>query len=432
MRTKWLYSLAFSALILSGCKKDVVLSAESFIKVMTTSTPYIARDVVELSDGSFLLSAVQSIDNFNASVNPATDLPSLLNKYDHSGDFLWQIELPENVRVLWHCRLMKNGNIVVVGFSGEHNSEYVGVVTLSQNGTILKRHAFFNSSRSLPSSYGDNSVDCMVLQNGNIALTMPHSMGSNIPLVPRLVILDSELNTVFDKRYQPNGIIPKQDMYQLYVQQDPNGDVMLSGRADESRNDTLGYTSFVLKLESNSYKPIAYNSFAGNNALTAPSNLTFQNANNAVWTSSGPSNPDTLLNYWFNLRNQEKFLIGRSISVLKMNADLQIDKTETIEGYLKNGFIRTIIGCKDGGYMMLGTCNINSNQLVPSDYRILLVKVRADLSLEWIEIPGTNGPAIGADIKETDLGYVISATHVPFGEFSQPIVFNTDKKGKIK
>ena len=114
MTINWWYSLLFLTLILSGCKKDSVLSSESFIKVMTTSTPYIARDVVALSDGSFILSAVQSIDNFNASLNPASDSLALLNKFNASGDLLWQIELPEIVQVLWHCRLMKNGKIPYV------------------------------------------------------------------------------------------------------------------------------------------------------------------------------------------------------------------------------------------------------------------------------------------------------------------------------
>ncbi|MFT5513235.1 MAG: hypothetical protein ACI8SE_001641, partial [Bacteroidia bacterium] len=68
MRKTLSVCFAFVALTFSGCKKDVVLNTESFIKVMSTTTPYIARDVVESPDGSFLLSAVQSIDNFNATV----------------------------------------------------------------------------------------------------------------------------------------------------------------------------------------------------------------------------------------------------------------------------------------------------------------------------------------------------------------------------
>jgi hypothetical protein len=407
-----------------------VQSSESFVKVLTSPSDYIARGVLELPDGSLLLPSVSSVpQNFNVNNSLSSGLPSVLTKMDALGELLWQIELPETVQFLWHCRLLKNGNIIAVGFNSDENSEQIGLVTLNQEGTILNQFSIFNSSRSLPSSYGDKSVDCIVLQNGNIALAVPHSLGSNIPLIPRLLVFSPELVKVFDRRYASNALVPTEDVYQLYLSEDLLGNIVLNGRNQGA--DTLTNFAFMVELEASSYVPQQFQLFqkAG---INSPASLVLSNAGNWIWTSSGTSEPDTLLNYWFNFRNQEKFPIGPSIALWQTNNDFQNSITKTIDGYPKNGYISTIKKCTSGGFILLGTCNINENQQIPSEYRVLMIKLTEDLNIEWIQTPNTNGPSIGSDIIETEAGYLVSATHISLGEFSQPIVFKTDVNGIIK
>ncbi len=429
-RTK-LYSATLVICLFMACEKGEVEYSESFIRIMDTPSSYIARTVLELGDKSFVLCALSATDGFNSESNPSSGMPSLLSKYTSTGALLWNIELPKSVQVLWHCRLLDNGDIVAVGFNSEDNSEWVGLATISPSGELLKEHSFFNSSRSLPSSYGDNSIDCAVLQNGNIALTMPHSMGSNISLVPRLVVLDTELNKIVDRRYSPNSIVLERDLYQIYIQEDASGNLILNGRDKSTVTDTLNYFAFMLKLQAGSYEPIGFQLFH-NSEKTSPSNLAISNTDDAIWTSCGPSQLDSSFNYWFNLRNQEKFLIGSTIQVWKVNTTSQIAETAAITGYLKNGFIQCTKKCESGGYIMVGTCNINTDQQVPSEYRILVVKVADDMSVEWIQTPDLSFPTIGADIVETSHGYLVSATHASLGEATRPIVLQIDKNGLIR
>jgi hypothetical protein len=256
-------------------------------------------------------------------------------------------------------------------------------------------------------------------------------MGSNISLVPRLVVLDTELNEVFDRRYTPNTIVLERDLYQIYMQEDASGNLILNGRDKSTASDTLDYFAFMLKLQAGFYEPIDFRLFH-TKEKSSPSSLAISNTDDAIWTSSGPSQLGSSFNYWFNLRNQEKFLIGSTIQVWKVNTTSQITETAAITGYLKNGFIQCTKRCESGGYIMVGTCNINTDQQVPSEYRILVVKVADDMSVEWIQTPDLSFPTIGADIVETSDGFLVSATHVSLGETRSPVVFQIDKNGLIR
>jgi hypothetical protein len=82
--------------------------------------------------------------------------------------------------------------------------------------------------------------------------------------------------------------------------------------------------------------------------------------------------------------------------------------------------------------MLLGTCNINSNQQISSEYQVMLIKLSTNFTLQWMQFPKTNSQSVASDIIETEAGYLVSATHLSFGEQSSPILFKTDKNGNIK
>ena len=146
--------------------------------------------------------------------------------------------------------------------------------------------------------------------------------------------------------------------------------MLLHGNIATSTND-MAYAS-TLKLSAGSYDPVYHQLFEGNQPLST-SNCVLSNSDHLVWASSGPTAADILFNSWFNQRNQELFLIGPTITVWKTNGDSASTQKFEFSGFQKNGFVNKVINTSDGGFMLLGTCNINANQQIASEYQIMMI-----------------------------------------------------------
>jgi hypothetical protein len=429
MKNNCIYIIAFSLLMTFACKKEVMtdsLSSNSFLKVVQTSKPYFARNVLELKDGSLILSAVAPIDGeFDEENNLSSDYPSLLVKYHASGDLIWQIELPEVTHVLWQIIELSNGNIAAVGFDSQDNSSQVGLVIISPLGEILNQTSYINITNNLPRG-NLNPVSLLELSSGDIAIATVTSNVNNVWYAARLVIFNSQLNKSFDRVYAPDAIVQARSPFQLSIEEDKMGNLLLNGNITASS----GFYASTLKLSAVTYDPVYHQLFQGNLPFST-SSCVISNSDQLVWASSGPTAADSLFNSWFNQRNQELFLIGPEITVWKTDGDSTNTEKFEISGYQRNGFVNKVINTSDGGYMLLGTCNINANQQIASEYQIMMIKLSADFSFQWMQFPKTNSQAVSSDIKEIASGYLVSATHLSLGEESLPVMFKTNKNGII-
>jgi len=426
-------------IVLVACKKEEIQSNTSslpLLKVMQVDEPFYARDVLELNDSSIIIGAVAPINGkFDEYNNPSSDSPSLLTKYAANGNLLWQLELPEPVHVLWQSIELENGNIAVVGLNSEDNSRQVGLAIISPQGDVLNQASYYNVTNQFPVRQ-INPVDFIELSTGNIAVV---TSTSNVPagmyIAARLVVFDPLLNIVFDRIYTSDEIVLSRPPAQISIVEDAAGDLILHGldlMVSASNNDDFGKIhAFALKLSAETYDPV-YHQLFKNEQKFSSSNIALDNSGKLVWAACGPLAADSLYYSWFNFRNQEVFLIGPEITVWQTNGDSTTTQKRQFSGFPKYGFINKLINTSDGGYMLLGTCNINPNQQISSEYQIMMIKISADYTMEWMRFPKTNSQSISSDIVETSSGYLVSATHLSLGEQSRPIVFKTDKNGIIK
>lgn len=432
------YILVFGLLLLFGCAKKSALnevSSKSLLKAMQVSEPFFARGTLELKDGSIILGAVAPIagdfDEFN---NLSSLSPSLLAKYTADGKLIWQTELPEVVHVLWETMELRNGNIAVVGFNSDDNSKQIGLAFISPDGELLSQQSYFNVTSNYPLRE-INPVACLELSSGNIALATSTSNVANAYIAIRLVVFDSALNEVFDRIYAHDTIVQNRPPGQMSIVEDETGNIILHGldyrfETQLSIVDTTNIYAFALKLSSGNYDPIYYQSF-GNAQAFSPSNCVLSNSGSLIWASCGPSAADSAYNSWFNQRNQELYLIGSEITLWQTDGNTNNTKQYRFSGFPKRGFINKLIKTSDGGYLLLGTCNINPNQEFSSEYKIMMIKLSANISLEWMQFPNTNSQSVANDITETTSGYIVSATHLSLRQQNRPILFKTDKNGNI-
>lgn len=421
-------------LFLCNCSKgNDESTSESFFKVVETNGDYFARNLLEFNDGSILIGAVASIGNeFDEGNNPTSEQPSILVKYDANGDVIWRRETPEVVHTLWSTVKLKNGNIALAGFNSDDNSKQVGIVILNQDAEIISQSSYFNVTEKSP-LFLENPVTCLELSNGNLALVTTTSNSFPYQVAMRLVVMDADLNLVLDKIHIPDSIIPYRAPSQITLAEDQMGNLMMNGRDFRFLpSDSLYNFGISIKLQAGSFQPLFFKSISSE-INQSPSRFALSQSGDMVWTSTYFENSNFDFGSWFNFRNQEKFKIGPKTRVW-ITDGVQGNSQEKLvfDSYPKNGFFNKTISTSDGGYMLIGTCNINSNQDFASDYKTMMVKLNSSLQMEWIRYPNNNSNTIAQDIIETATGYIISATHLSLGEENRPLIFKTDKNGRIK
>ena len=279
---------------------------------------------------------------------------------------------------------------------------------LNEDGEILKQHSFYDLSAQ---------VGCIQLANGNLALLTNEG---------RLLIFDLDLNQLFDKSYGGGN--------QGSLAEGSSGALYLQCSLYSNNSDNFDF-SFITKLRPFDYE-IVYQQTLFYPVVLSPSNIALSSDDKTVIASArfstGRDGNRGLTNTAFKPSNQEEYLTGPTLVIWQSDGVFENTKQLEISGFPKNAYIKKIKGCNDGGYILIGTCNINSDQTLHSEYRVLLIKLSTNLEMEWMQVPNTNSPAIGDDVVEISTGYLISATHLSLNENTRPILFKTGFTGKIE
>tara|TARA_R110000868_G_scaffold141490_2_gene358069 strand:- start:605 stop:1909 length:1305 start_codon:yes stop_codon:yes gene_type:complete len=431
---KLIYFISLAALILS-CQKEEEnkSSSATWLKVMDCGDDFFARDILELRDGSVLMGAVPELKlNFNESTNPSSLKASQLAKYSDKGQLEWQISLPETVHVLWHTLELNNGNIAILGFNSDDNSKQIGIVIINPEGRVLKEKSYYNVTNQAP-WYSLNPVNFIELASGNIAIASSSSNITNAYLATRLVILDQDLNLLVDRSYIPNASASINYPGQISLAEDLNGEIILHGlhlRLNILSSSDSTHNSFSIRLSATTYNVISFDYFQLSPSAS-PSEVILNTNRDLIWASAIGNANDSLQNLWFNQRNQELYIVGSQIALTRIEKASGAGQQLYFGAYPKNAFITKVIQTSDGGYLLLGTCNINSNLQLNSQYQIMLIKLKTDFTLDWMRFPQTNSQSIARDVTETENGYFLSATHLSLGQRSRPLLLKTNKQGFI-
>ncbi|MCZ4409838.1 hypothetical protein O3Q51_13540 [Cryomorphaceae bacterium 1068] len=428
------------ALITWGCSKDSDSSRSfSSIKLLDTSTDYLARTILTLPDGSVFMGCVGQEDEGNPG-NYGTR-PSLLAKYDGQSALEWVIELPPEVYVLWKCISLSNGHILAVGYDNERNSQMVGAVILDSEGTVLHTTSFFNQLSTSSSDGPRSTVDAIQIQDGRIILVIPNRITENGNAVLRVVSLDDQLFALEDINYENLDDLENRGMRQFSIEQDSNGDLLIAGtmiRTVGSENPFMGIIKLSSSLDVISSRAITSLSipfpgpFEGNSRGEIASNIALDPIGYPVFVSSLRNPNDSLYEPLFNLRDQEFFMRAPQFELWNVNSNEVEAPIKQISGYPSNAIIQKLRSTSDGGYIMVGTCGVNDNQGIPSNYQLLIVKVDPSLNLQWLSFPRMQYATLGADIIESGGGYLVTGSQRFLGQTNKPFFLRINQSGIIE
>ncbi len=426
----YIATCACLASLLMACEKPEVNNpSRAFLKYIPVSELYLARGAVAMPDGSTIVGSV----GFENASNPSAYgiLPALLTKLDERGEIIWQVELPQVVHELWECQLLRNGNLLVIGFESFPFPERAGMAILSPDGEVLFSRLVPNQTFSGFPQITRASITAKELITGEIALVMPTVTQINTLTRLRLIRFDQQLEPIENRVYEPNMPLPStKGMGFPRMQEDVQGNLIILMALFGPRNQPNPEFAAVVKLKASTYDPEYIQFFTPAEEVALPSSLAINSLGEAIWVS-GDTTVQATGNI-FNLRHQEHFRLSRNLIVWKTNGNKEDTKTNVIGGYPKLGYIQTVAPCSDGGFILAGTCNINEDQRIPSAFQIMLIKLNASLELEWLRIPDTNTPSFGAQAVEIPGGFLVTASNAPDQNVVLPFVFKTNGQGIIQ
>ncbi len=416
MKCKPYIAIVAALTLVVSCRSDVEAPPGAvFLKSIDLGEDYTTLSAFGLDDGSVIMTLWGGFT-------------SDLIKVDRQGNLLWRSDISGNVWYTWAGVLLSNGNILVYGFDGENNNREAGAVIFSPEGELMHSVTFLNQTGNAPADIS-YSLDGMELSNGDIALVMPVITAAAGPTRVRLMRFDQSLELISSRIYQPDSVVPNVSTRQISLTQDRHDNLLVQGRV-VAAFDAPDIFAFVMKLEKDTDDPVYFQQFEGD-FVTIPSNVAAADDGAAVWASAGPTPISEALIGRFTMLGEKRFSIGTEIVVRMSNGPDEEVITTVIRGFPKFGFIENVRVCSDGGFMLSGTCNFNSNQEIPGDYRVLLVKLDSRLNVQWMRVPDTHSAAVCADAIEVDGGFLVSGSHFGYREYNNPFLFKIDFEGNI-
>ena len=426
-----------------GCSKESSDEMRSTsIKVLDTETDYLARSIVNLPDGSVIMGSVALEDENGGAAYGSK--PSIIAKYNPQGNLEWVIDLPQEVYVLWKCIALDNGNILALGFGDSPNSKNIGAAIISAEGEVLFIESVFNDVPfGLGSGRIENSVDAIQTELGNILLVMPHQIGSGFLTIPRIIVLDMELSILQDIDYVNLEGLEENSLNQLSIAQATDGKVFISGRiyssANPLRNPFIGVINLNSSLDvvysrlfSAASTPLDGGSLFQIIRTEIASNIALNASGSPVFVASLRNPGDSLFEPVFNLRDQDIFMRAPQLGLWQITSPAVEDPVKQISGFPANAIIQKIKSTSDGGFIMVGTCGINTNQAISSQYRMLVVKTDGALNVQWMYHPQMQFATLGADVIESAGGYIVTATQYSLGEINKPFFLRLTQSGILQ
>jgi len=424
-----------------GCEKESNMDTPfSSIKLLDTKTDYLARSIVSLPDGSVITGSVAFEDQSGGA--PYGLNPSVMAKYNPQGTLEWLIDLPKEVYELWKCILLDNGNILAVGFDDTPYSKNLGAAIISKEGEELHVQSIYNSVDDDLVSTGNNraSIDAIQRQDGHILLVMSHQSGTGAGAdTPRLIVLSRELSMIQDIVYDNPESTGGRSLRQLTIREGLNEELFLSGTIYRgglfmgiitlnSELDTIA--SSVFNSPSTSFYDNLQNRYRTRSEVA--SNIAIDENGYPVFVASLRNPSDSIYEPNFNLRDQEIFMRSPQFGLWNITSEDTDTPVKQIAGFPGNAIIQKMKSTTDGGFIMVGTCGINNNQSIPSQYKLLVVKMDRALNVEWMAYPQMQFATLGADVSEASGEYLIAATQHSLGEVNKPFFLRLNQSGVIK
>lgn len=415
----------------ASCQKvDEDMSPQNgLLKVLQLGDEYLARNIFE-NDGELIAICVGNENKLTQS-NYGT-IPSVMLKLNGAGTVTWKKNLPPSLLAIWKSIQLDNGDLFIVASDTALKNEELTFAILDHLGVVKQEISmtFPTSSNGILTTY--LSVDCIQLSGGNIAVVATELPSFTNVVSPHLIILNSNLQIVNKKIYAANNMILDRRKLKFSIAENQDLSLSILGRMYRSQNDTSKHFGFSLKVDLLTLETIHFFPLLNDGIKASISESVSTQDNHVVFVTSQRGASDLINKDPFFLRYIDEYYTGPELTLWNLGNNAGKVETLKISGFPKNGFISKLKKTQDGGFLLLGTCNINSDQAIPSNYRLLLIKLSATFQTEWMIHPNTSGSFLGADVVESNGMYTVFGSYLSFSESFKPIIINITQTGEIQ
>jgi hypothetical protein len=268
--------------------------------------------------------------------------------------------------------------------------------------------------------------DFIYLSNGNFVFASSDQFNNNVGY---LKILDPSFHIIHSKTFSEPAGYTNVWLHGICEQADGNlaimGTTVNSNNSLQSNMILIRTTPDATQLSFNFMEDL--NLYETTNAL-----VPIGNGSLAVTSSITYGQPGgTYVNYTNNNNGLQPMISG-VINVVQFDSAGNFSVRKIITDYPANGMMNSLRATEDGGFIFCGTVNQAFSPVIVSYTKIFLVKLDANLDVQWSRIINTTYPAYGIDAFEaSDGGYLVTGYQKSFNTRYEMMVIKTDANGNF-
>lgn len=408
--------LLIGILSVTSCKKEETINSDnSYIKTITGDSNVFVVGSLPLTDGNYLI--VSSDQN---KINPGNML-----KLDATGNLLWEKRVDVSTNTIWKVFLIPGNKYAIIGYNTQNNqSKNLNICIYNNDGELTEK-------KLLPTGTTNDyksPADILQLSNGNFVIAFGQWYNGN----GYYLFTDNNLNLLSLRPF----IIPVSSNVRgcslRKIAETAAGEVIFAGVT--SSNAPIGevpesYT-MMLKTDITGVQK-SFNVVADSGYNEIPNGL-FKYNGGLLCVSARKSNINNMGGAVVNYQNGpfgSETISGR-ISLCTYDTDGVLTARKEISDYPNNGQLSSIKQAANGGFILSGTVGQLNNITVFSNTKIFLLKIDANLNVQWSKIVATEYPSYGVDvIQMSDGGYLVSGHQRSFNNRFSTIFIKTDANG---
>jgi hypothetical protein len=399
--------------LLSTCKIEEPVSYENgFVKSYSADYDIAVVAGFQLHDGNYLVTGFDQLQTRNGQ----------MIKIDSIGKMIWEKPVSPLVIMIWSAFPVPGTGFVIFGIN-DLNSRAMNICLYDIDGNLISTSSIVTTPRNDEKT----PYKLMLLSNGNYALA--EGLHSERTFGMRILSPDFKLLSI----HKYTSPVDLDLTYCKAMCEMPNASIAIFATVaagnGSKKNLLFIKTDFEGKLITNHFLNDSMYGETANTVIPYKDGLLAVTAKMQGNVSGGENNNGMSVNY-YGTYNDVGNLVSGMIQLKRFDNDGQLTNQKAVTGYPKNGMMNSIRATNDDGYILCGTVNQQNTYLIQSDTRIYLLKLDANLMVQWSKIISTTYPALGVDAEQTsDGGYFITAFQRAFNKRFQSLVIKTDANG---
>jgi len=343
-------------------------------------------------------------------------------KMDGKGHILWKKNYSDSARTAFKVISIPGMGYAILGWYSP--SDYTSTICVyDYDGNVLLRNTFISA--------GWNGYlapfDMLRLSSGNFVVAGGDEANS---LMGYIKIFNSNLQLITEKAFSPPNGYYNCTFYGMCEQ--PDGNIALMARTVSSLNYPPEKFNLVVIRITPDGDSLSRTFLADTNYFQTANGLV-RYGNGLLAVTGGKTNginDGTSLSHTKSF-NSTGFMLSGRINLVLFDATGNFISRKPITGYPESGMINSIHETSDGGFILCGTVDQLNYANMVSFTKMYLVKLDANLDVQWQEIIDSEYPSYGVDaLPSGDGGYIVTGHIKSLNKKYEMTAIKTDANGK--